>query len=165
MWATGSGASRPRHSPCVLQGFPHAGTVLDLHFPFQQHALRDFLQSRTRRGLRGLCGRRTRLTLFWPRATCFPRAGRHHKPGLHHGASRTHGAVQPALDKTENSITVLGRNIQQNRHPGIPGNAGNPAQDPVKGASFPKTFKHPPRPADYTSERHDPSSRPLEELR
>ena len=50
---------------------------------------------------------------------------------------------QPALDKTENSITVLGRNVQQNRHPGIPGNAGNPAQDPVKRASIPKTFKHP----------------------
>src|ERR1035438_5367799 len=34
------------------------GRELDLHFPFQH------LQSRTRRGLRGLYGRRTRLTLF-----------------------------------------------------------------------------------------------------
>src|ERR1035438_9634996 len=73
----------------------------------------------------------------WPRATCFPRAGRHHKPGLHHGASRTHGAVQPALDKTENSITVLGRNVQQNRHPGIPESAASMMAMLRYGSRFP----------------------------
>ena len=40
----------------VLQRFLHVGTVLDLHFTLQQQELRDFLQSRAPRGLRGLCG-------------------------------------------------------------------------------------------------------------
>ena len=47
-----------------LQRFQHARPVLELHFALQQNELRDFLQTRTRRGLPGLCGRRTRRTLF-----------------------------------------------------------------------------------------------------
>src|SRR5437867_12217521 len=69
--------------------------------------------------------------------------------------SWTPGAVQPALDKTENSITVLGRKVQKNRRIGHAG--GNPAgirpglhreYSPGPGTSskftaIPKTFKHP----------------------
>src|SRR5947209_18959491 len=69
--------------------------------------------------------------------------------------SWTPGAVQPALDKTENSITVLGRKVQKNRRIGHAG--GNPAGirpglhreysagpgTSSKFTSIPKTFKHP----------------------
>jgi len=47
-----------------LQGFQHAGPVLEFYFALQQHELRDFLQSRTLWGLCGFCGRSTHLTLF-----------------------------------------------------------------------------------------------------
>src|SRR6266567_7855204 len=69
--------------------------------------------------------------------------------------SWTPGAVQPALDKTENSITVLGRKVQKNRRIGNAG--GNPAgirpglhreysagpRTSSKFTAIPKTFKHP----------------------
>src|SRR6266446_4199559 len=75
--------------------------------------------------------------------------------GLTIAPSWTPGAVQPALDKTENSITVLGRKVQKNRRIGHAG--GNPAgirpglhreYSPGPGTSskftaIPKTFKHP----------------------
>jgi hypothetical protein len=51
--------------------------------------------------------------VFWPRATCFPQAAARSGLGRAIPASRTQVAVQTALDKTENSITVLGRNVQQ----------------------------------------------------
>src|SRR2546426_348192 len=74
--------------------------------------------------------------------------------------SRTHRDPPPALDKTENSIPGLRRNVQQNRKTG---NAGreivrglhrqhSDPQAPMKGGSsrvgaIPKTFKHPLPPA------------------
>src|ERR1017187_3696762 len=132
----------------VLQRFQHVGPVLEFHFALQQHELRDFLQSRTLWGLRGVRDRCTRRTLFGQRATCFP-VGRRQVRKF----ART---VQPTLDKTENSIAGLGPNVQRNRNTG---NTVNPqgirhgphresSAVPVKCApskihSIPKTFKHP----------------------
>src|ERR1017187_4360378 len=67
-----------------------------------------------------------------------PAGRRHDEPGSHRSAITTHGAVQPAIDKTENSMTVLGRNVQ-NENAGNPAGVsvlaftGDPAQAPVKG--------------------------------
>ena len=93
----------------VLQGLQHERPVLQFHFTLQQHELRDFLlQSGTLRCLRGLGGRDTRLTLFGQEPPAFrglpPRQtwGRTVEP-----------SGQAALVKTEISITVLGRKVQQ----------------------------------------------------
>src|ERR1017187_3532456 len=136
MWATGSGASRPRHSPCLarLSACGH-GTGPPLPVPATCTARLPAKPDAA--GPPRVVRPAYAADAVWPRATCFPRAGRHHKPGLHHGASRTHGAVQPALDKTENSITVLGRNVQQNRHPGIPESAASMMAMLRYGSRFP----------------------------
>src|ERR1039458_2595186 len=157
MWATGSGASRPRHSPCLarLSACGHGtGPPLPVpatctaRLPAKPDAAGPPRVVRPAYAADAVLAKSHLLPAGRPPPQTWVAPWRQpdawYKPGLHHGASRTHGAVQPALDKTENSITVLGRNVQQNRHPGIPGNAGNPAQDPVKGASFRKTFKPPP---------------------
>jgi hypothetical protein len=78
----------------------------------RQHELRDFLQSRTRRDLGGLCGRLTGLRLFGQELPASRELAAMTSLGYTVAPSRTHGPVQPALDKTENSITVLGPNVQ-----------------------------------------------------
>jgi hypothetical protein len=53
------------------------------------------------------------LTLFGQRPPAFPQAAAMTCLGRTIAPSWTPGAVQPALDKTENSITVLEQNVQQ----------------------------------------------------
>src|ERR1017187_6258086 len=101
-------------SHLTLQRFPHEWPVLDFHFTLQHHELRDFLQRRALRGPRSWCGGGTRLTLFGQE----PPASRRPPTRSQRAPSGTLGAVQPALDKTENSIAGLGRNVQQNRNVG-----------------------------------------------
>src|ERR1700674_5858441 len=82
----------------VLQGFQHAVPVLEFDFPLQQQELRDLLQSWTRRGLRGFCGRSTRLMLFGQESPA-PRGAAMTSLGCSAAPSKADGAAQPAIDK------------------------------------------------------------------
>jgi len=83
----------------------------------------------------------TRLTLFDQEPTCFPQAPGMTTQGCIVSASRTQGTVQPALDKTENSITVLERNVQRIKNFANPAayssrpSLGIQRAGPVKGAA------------------------------
>src|ERR1035441_2784906 len=90
----------------VLQGFPHAGAVLDPPLPVPATCTARLPAKPDAAGPPRVVRPAYAADAVLAKSHLLPAAGRHHKPGLHHGASRTHGAVQPALDKTENSITV-----------------------------------------------------------